>query len=459
LISYVEKMESNYRRWLAVLGICLASAVQPINFSLVTIAMPTIQKELSASLLQLQWMLNMFGIVISIFLVTMGRLADTFGRKKLFLLGILGAALSSCTAGFAIHPGMVIAAQGMMGFAGSILMPVSQALISHAFPDEERGKAIGIWATMVGLALSVGPFVGGTLISLLGWRSIFLINVPLLLCGLGLVLKFVDESKSVAHRGQTDIPGLIVLAIAIGSIALGIVQGPVWGWNSIATVSLLTLFVISLITLIFIERKAPFAIIHPHYFLHPTFLLASLCNFCMIFFLWAGYFLIPLYLQIARGDSPFTAGVIMLLIMGPLALFSSAVGKLHAKRGARVLLTGGFIALFISLIFQYQFEPSSGILLTAAGCLSFGIGVVLILGPSTTAAISALPKDTAATASGGFTTVQEIGGTIGLTIVGTVFRIGNPEFMAGFRYGLWILLGVVVLGLIASLCLKENRPS
>src|SRR5690242_6791456 len=138
--------------WFAITGICLASAVQPINFSLVTIGVPVIQKEFSASVLELQWMLNIFGIVISIFLVTMGRLADTFGRKRLFLIGILGAACSSLMSGFASSPAWIIAAQGIMGLAGSILLPVSQALISHSFPDHERGRAIGIWASMMGTA-------------------------------------------------------------------------------------------------------------------------------------------------------------------------------------------------------------------------------------------------------------------------------------------------------------------
>ncbi len=443
--------------WLAIIGICLASAVQPINFSLITIAMPVIQKEFSASILELQWMLNIFGIVISIALVTMGRLADTFGRKRLFLIGILGAGCSSLMSGFAPSPAWIIAAQGIMGLAGAILLPVSQALISHSFPDHERGRAIGIWASMMGIALCAGPIVGGTLISLWGWRSIFFINIPLLLIGLQLILRYTKESKSTLHRGELDIKGLILLAIAIGSFVVGIVQGPNWGWDSPKILILLGIFILSSISLIFIERKAPFPIIHPEFFLKRTFLFASLGNFCMMFCVWAILFLMPLYLQNVRNDTPFKAGLIMLFALTPIALFSSLVGKLYAKVGPRLPMILGFLSFLLSITLQFFFEPTSSLLLTSAGCLFFGIGTVLVWGPSTTAAISAIPKDLAAVASGGFSTVQEIGGTLGLTIIGTIFRMGHPNFMVGFRYGLCALAVILIIGLLASLPLTKQK--
>ncbi len=443
--------------WLAITGICFASSVQPINFSLVTIATPVIQKEFSASILELQWMLNIFGIVISIFLVTMGRLADTFGRKQLFLIGILGAGCSSIMSGFAPSPAWIIAAQGIMGLAGSILLPVSQALISHSFPDHERGRAIGIWASMMGIALCAGPIVGGTLISLWGWRSIFLMNIPLLLIALPLILRYAKESKSIIHRGELDLSGLIVLAIAIGSLVVGIVQGPSWGWDSPQIIILLGMFILSTISLIFIERRALFPIIHPEFFLKPTFLFASLGNFCMMFYVWTFLFLMPLYLQNVRNDTPFEAGLIMLFAMTPVALFSSSVGKFYARVGPRMPMILGFLSFLLSIALQFFLEPTSSLMLTCASCLFFGIGTVLIWGPSTTAAVSVLPKDLAAVASGGFSTVQEIGGTIGLTITGTIFRIGHPQFMVGFRYGLWALATVLAIGFLASLPLTKQK--
>lgn len=450
-------MVSNAKKcWLAITGICFASAVQPINFSLVTIAIPVIQKEFSASILELQWMINIFGIVISIFLVTMGRFADSWGRKRVFLIGIVGAGCSSLISGFATSPAWIIVAQGIMGLAGAILLPVSQALISHLFPDHERGRAIGIWASMMGIALCTGPIVGGILISLWGWRAIFFINIPLLLMGLPLILRYVKESKSTLHRGELDLAGLIVLAIAIGSLVVGIVQGPNWGWDSFWIIALLGLFILSTVSLVFIERKVPFPIIHPESFLKPTFLFASLGNFCMMFYIWIFLFLMPLYLQNVRSDTPFQAGVIMLFATTPIALFSPWVGKFYAKVGPRLPMLLGFLAFFLSIVLQFFFEPTTSLILICAGCLFFGIGTVLIWGPSTTAAISALPKDLAAVASGGFSTVQEIGGTIGLTLIGTIFRMGHPPFMVGFRYGLSALLVILTVGLLASCRLTKR---
>lgn len=446
------------KRMLGIIGIALGEALIAVNFSIVSTSLPTIHKELGATLLQLQWMLNIFGIALCTCLVTVGRLADTYGRRRIFLIGLVGSGIASLFAGFAPHPSFIIIAQLIQGVVGAILLAVSQALMSHLFPENERGRAIGIWAAIAGVTLGIGPFLAGVIISLVGWRWIFFINVPIAILAVWFVSRFIEESKSIAHRGELDFLGMIFLALVIGSLVVGIIQGPEWGWGSIWSIICFAVFVISLPILIIVENKAAFPIIRPDFFLKKDFLLPSLSNFCLIFFMWTIFFLMPLYIQNARGDSALRAGLIMLLITGPVAIFSPMVGKWYGKVGPKILMCSGFVFLLISLIFQFFFQPTSNISLTIFASLAFGIGWVLAWGPSTTAAISALPLDVAGLASGAFTTIQEMGATIGLTITGTVFRLGRPPFMNGFYHSLYVLLLLTIIGFFTSLAMtKRNK--
>jgi len=272
-----------------------------------------------------------------------------------------------------------------------------------------------------------------------------------------LIWCYVKESKSKAHRGELDVPGVIVLSLAIGALILAIVQGPLLGWSSHWDIALFGVFLIASIFLVFIERKARFPIIHPEFFLNRNFVFGSFANFCMIAFVWSMFFLLPLYFQTVRGDSPLLTGTVLLFVTGPVALFSTAVGKLYGKIGARIPLIIGFLFLILSVLVQFSLKKTSGIALPMLACLCFGLGWVFIWGPSTTVAISALSKDLAGVASGGFITIQEIGGSLGLAITGTVFRIVEPPFMQGYSNAMWVLFVISLLGLAASLCLKITR--
>lgn len=441
---------------LGILGIGFGCALIAVNFSSVSTALSTIHQDLGASFLELQWMLNIFGIFLSSCLVMMGRLADTYGRKKIFLIGMAGAGLASLIAGVAPHPGWIIFAQMLQGIFGAILLAVSQALLVHLYSEEERGKAIGIWASIAGITLGLGPLLAGTIISLLGWRWIFFINIPVAIFGLFIVWRYVQESKSVEHRGELDYWGMLLLFLTIGFLVLGVIQSTTWGFTSIWTILCGILFIICLPLLILVERKAPFPIIHPEFFLKRDFLLPSLAMFCIIFFVWTIFFLFPLYFQKARGDTPLATGCLMLFITGPSALLSTQVGKWYGKVGPKPLMLVGFLLFMLSILFQFFLEPTSPLVLGIAAALAFGFGWLFSWGSTTTAALSSVPRDLAGIASGAFTTISEIGATVGLSITGTVFRASSSPFMDGFRHSLWVILAVMCLGLLATLAQKKR---
>lgn len=440
-------MRSLAQRRLAIVGIALPTLAVGMNFSIVNMAMSTLQKQFDASISELQWLLNVFGIFMSVLMVTMGKLADVHGRRLIYLIGTILVCFASLVSGFAPRLSWIIVAQALQGIGGAIIIPISQALLSHLYPEEQRSRAIGIWAMIACTSLGIGPIIGGIILAELSWRWIFLINVPIALLSLFPLLQFVPESKSLHANPKIDFQGVLLLMLTIGSLVVTLMQAPDWGWKVLWTAAFfglfLTLFILS-------ERKSESPIIRPDFFFQRTFLLSTLANFCIVFFVWGDFFLLPYYLQNEHDLSPLQTGLLMLLVTGPVVLFSSTIGKLYIKTGPRLLMGLGFFLFTVSSLTQMFFNPHSLILpLIATFC--FGIGWVIAWGPSITSAVSSVPRDSAGLASAAFSTVQEIGGTLGLTIAGTVFRISGR-----FADGALILLLSAILGGLFSMGLKKK---
>ncbi len=441
------------KRILIVVGICLGSAVGAMVFSAINTALASIGKDLSATVAQLQWIMNIFGVAICSTLVIFGRLADIYGRKKIYLIGILGLAVSMLGSGLAPNANWIIFFQIILGLSGAILIPVSQALISNVFPEKERSKAIGIWAAIIGIALAIGPLLSGAIIALLSWRWVFLINIPIILLSMLVVAIYVQESKSDEQAPHIDWSGAMLLAITIGSFVLAVIQGHLWPTALI--VGLYILSTLSLVLLFYVEKKAIAPIIREDLFTNRLFLIGSLDSFCLVFFIWASFFLLPLYLQSIHHFPPFVTGLMMLFVTVPLVIFSFTGGQLYQNYGPKLLITIGFVFLILSALIQMQFQADTSITILALGAISFGIGWGIIWGPSTTAAISALPLNDAGIASGSFVTIQEIGGTIGLAITISVVRM-QDTLLTGYHRGMWILIFICMIGLIATALIKKE---
>ena len=408
-------------RCMASVGILLGMAVLAAGWSSINMALSAIQMDLDASVLQLQWMMNLYGISICVALLPIGKLADAYGRKWFFMAGLVGLALACLGAGTAKSPAYVIGFMSLFGISGAAALALSQALMVHQFPENQKPRAIAIWATFTSLALALGPLLGGVVIRYLSWRWVFLINVPIALVAFILVLIFVKKEE--INAAHCEWSGVLLLALIVGGLVSAILQGPSWGWSSWEVIGLFCMALVALILFIILERRSKEPLFQTKLFANREFLFASACNGCLIGFVWSIFFFLPLYLQTEHGASPLEAGFKMLLITIPVALFSMPMGLLYEKIGAKTLLLVGYFLLFFSVFFQSRLPME-------VFCLIIGFGWVFTWGPSTSKALSSLPYHMAGIASGMFMTLQEIGGVVGLAISGVVFRMGTKRFLA-----------------------------
>ena len=272
------------RRWLALAGIAIASFLGCIDFTIVNTAIPAIQHELGAGVEQAQWIVTVFVMALSACMVAAGRLADLLGRRRLLYAGMLVFGAASLGAGLAASIASLVAWRLVQGIACAALYTTSAAIVAQAFPDGERGRALGLLFAANGLGLAIGPVAGGLLVASLGWRAVFLLNVPLIAAAFALCLGRVAESRGETAPRRFDVAGLLLLATALPCLLLAIGQGDHWGWTSAATAGTGGAALALLLVFVWVERRVAAPLLDMGLFVNGRFLLASLANFSLALF-------------------------------------------------------------------------------------------------------------------------------------------------------------------------------
>jgi len=453
-----------HSRWLALGGIAIASFLGCIDFTIVNTAIPAIQSELHASIEQTQWVVTMFVMALCSFMVAAGRLADLYGRRGALYAGMLVFALASLGAGFSTSIGALIAWRFVQGLACAVLYTTSANLVADAFPPEQRGMALGLLFAANGLGLAAGPVAGGLLVAALGWRSVFLLNVPLIVLAFALCLGQLRPSRSTLAMQKLDVPGLLLLMLSIPGLLLVISLGGEWGWASAQTLLLALVTALLLALFVRVERRAEAPLLHLGIFSNPRFIAASVATFCLAFFYCAAFFLMPLYLGFVRGQDSAGIGWMLLPTTLVMSVVSPLAGRLVDRHGTTPVLIAGLGFLALSALIQSTFSLNSGLAGVVLAFACMGIGWGCMLGPSTMAALSSVSEPLGGVAMGTSWTLHNLGGALGLTIATALYSsvtlstgaLTQTVFLSGYRASMLLLVGVSLLGAIAVMVLSRQ---
>lgn len=455
------------RQWWVLVGTCLGLFILMLDSTVVALALPTIERELHASADNVQWVLNGYLLVISVLVVTAGRLGDIAGRRRIFLIGMAVFGAGSVLAALADDDTVLVAARAIQGAGGAAMLSLSLAIVSHAFPVEQQGQALGIWAAVSALALAIGPLVGGALIEV-DWRLIFWTNLPICAAGILITRWAAPESRDETSPPQHDYLGLATLTPGLLAVVFALVRADDWGWGSWRTLLLLALGALLLAAFWAIEHRVRSPIVDFSLFRNGPYLGASAAAFALVGAYWAVILFQPQYLQQILDHGPVAAGVLVLPITAPMVFISPFCGPLIKRFGPRGLMTAGMVcgAVGLALLTRIDADSSYGALLP--GYLLFGIALGLVYAPMSTAAMLAMPREKAGIAAGVLAMVRVTAGALALAVVASIFQsiqadrlVQHPGDTAGaFATALadstWVLVGLLAAGAVATWALVRR---
>jgi EmrB/QacA subfamily drug resistance transporter len=416
---------------LVVLLICSSSLFMTyLDSTILNVALPTLQADLHASLAGLQWVADAYLLVLASLLLLAGSMADRFGRKRLFLIGLAGFSLGSLLCSLAPNVGSLVALRMLQALGGCMLTPVSLSIVRNTFTDaRERARALGIWSGIFGLATACGPVVGGILVSQVGWRSVFWVNVPIGAAMLVAARRYVPESRAPRPR-RVDAPGQLLMIAFLGTLTYAVIQGPAYGWASTPILTLFTIAAAALAAFITVERRREEPLLELRFFRSPPFAGASVIA-VLSFVILAGFlFVITLYLQQARGYSPLHAGLALLPATVVMAAAAPVAGHLTGRRGPLIPLAASGILMAVGSALLLGLNPGTSYLWLALAFAVLGAGLGLVNPPITNAGVSGMPPEQAGVASAVISSTRQIGNVLGVAVMGAMLTSGYHARLA-----------------------------
>jgi EmrB/QacA subfamily drug resistance transporter len=427
----------------------------------VTTALPVIRKDLGASLSQLEWTVNAYTLTFAVLLLTGAALGDRFGRRLLFSIGIAVFTVASAAAALAPSPTALDVARGVQGIGGAIVMPLTLTLLSAAVPAEKRGLALGAWGGIGGLAIAIGPLVGGAVVSGISWHWIFWLNVPIGLVLAPLAFLRLGESRGPSNR--LDLPGLGLVSVGLFGIVWGLVRGNSLGWGSPEIVGALVggAAVTALFVLWELRARAP--MLPMRFFRNRTFALTNVSSLFMFFGMFGSIFLLSQFFQTVQGYSPLQSGLRILPWTAMPIFVAPIAGALSDRIGGERLMGVGLTLQAIGLGWiAHVSTPTTPYADLVAPFVISGIGMALFFAPVANVVLSSVRRQEEGQASGANNAIRELGGVFGVAVLASVFaHYGGYATGASFTHGMsisvWVGAIVVLAGAVASFAIPR-RP-
>jgi MFS transporter, DHA2 family, methylenomycin A resistance protein len=435
----------------------LGYGIVQLDVTIVNTALGSIGASLGGGVSELQWVVSTYTIAFAALILTAGALGDRIGAKKTFMMGFAVFIAASLACALAPTAAMLIVARAVQGVGAAILVPNSLALLNHAYPDEkERHRAVGIWAAGASLALTAGPLVGGALIALTGWRSIFLVNLPIGLTGLWLTWRYATETTRAPER-ELDLPGQAAAIGALGCVAGAIIEGGERGWHNPWVLAGFGAFMVLAALFVFQERRARQPMLPLSLFKHRMFSLTSLVGLLVNVAFYGLIFVLSLYFQQVTGLSPLATGLAFLPMMGAVLPANLLAARAAGRFGAPAVIAAGAAITAAGCIALTGIVSHTGYWTMFAQLVAMGAGLGLLVPPLTSTLLGSVEKARSGIAAGVLNCTRQTGSVLGVALFGSL--IGHAKtFIPGTRESL-IISAILLLGAAAAIAVGDHRDA
>jgi EmrB/QacA subfamily drug resistance transporter len=435
----------------------------------VNVALPSIERSLHMSISSLEWIVTAYALTFAALLITGGKLGDLYGRRKMFIAGLVVFTLASLACGLAPSAGFLIGARAVQGVGAALMNPATLSIITATFPPKERGQAIGIWAGVSALALAIGPLVGGLIVDNINWHWIFYVNVPVGIVGIVVSRFVIAESRDTSQEQSIDIPGLVTSSGALLALSYALIEGNRHGWGSAEIIGLFIGAAVLLAVFIWLELRQRLPMLDLGLFKIGSFVGANIVAMLVSLGMFGVFFFISLYVQNVLGYSPTKAGAIFLPMTVLIILVAPIAGKLSDRIGSRWLMGAGMGILGVSLLLYQRIGLHTGFWSLLPQLVLGGIGMALTMSPMTSAAMGSVPVDKAGVGSGVLNSFRQVGGSLGIALMGAILLtyqhatksklVAAQQYVNGLHAALLVSAFIAFAAAAVAVVLVRTKPA
>jgi EmrB/QacA subfamily drug resistance transporter len=456
------------RRWWTLVAVSFGLFMIMLDNTVVNVALPSIRSDLGISVSELEWVVNAYALTFGVLLLSGGKLADLLGRRTIFIAGLVIFTGASLWCGLAGGAASLIAARTVQGVGAALMNPATLSIITATFPPRQRGTAIGIWAGVSALALAIGPLAGGLLTERISWSWIFFVNIPVGVLAIVAARLFVDESKDTSREQRLDLPGLVSSGIGLFALTYGLIETNTHAWGSSRVLGLLAIAAVSLTAFVVIEMRGRVPMLDLSLFRNPTFTGANTVMGLVGLAMFGIFFFNSLYLQNVLGYSAIKTGATFLPMTLLIILVAPLAGRISDRIGPRWPMSAGMTMLTGSLLLFGTLDEHSTFWNILPGLLVGGFGMAITMAPTTAAAMSSVPVDKAGVGSAVINSMRQVGGSLGIAIMGTLVAGSisvastspdyGAQFVEGYHRALQVGAALLLSGaVIAVLTIGRKR--
>jgi EmrB/QacA subfamily drug resistance transporter len=461
-------LDDEQRKWWTLLAVSFGLFMIMLDNTVVNVALPSIQRDLNVDFSSLEWVVNGYFLTFAVLMLTGGKLADLFGRRRIFILGLVVFTLSSLACGLATNGETLIAARAVQGVGAALMNPATLSIITATFPPRQRGMAMGIWVGVSAVALALGPITGGLLSEYANWSWIFFINVPIGAFAILAARIVIRETKDTSLEQRLDLPGLATSGAGLLALVYALIEANAKGWTSPEILSLFGVAVAGFAAFIALEGRQRAPMLDLSLFRNRTFTGANLTMLLVALSMFGVFFFVSLFVQNILGYSPVQAGAAFLPMTLCIVFLAPVAGKLSDRIGSRWLMSSGMVLIAVSLVLFSLLDESSTFWNLFPALLVGGAGLAVAMTPTTSAAMGSVPVDKAGVGSGVLNSSRQVGGALGIAVMGAILGSyihvarTSPDFpgqfVDGFQAALRVAAGIAfAAAVVAYVLVRDTR--